>query len=203
MSSSRYATFIDAGHLRAAIAFAAAGMPAKQMEIEFEPVRLSALLREAAARMCPHATFTRHFFYDGSNSLHPAPSHDMINRHGDFVLRLGKMKDNGQQKGVDTMLALDMALKASDRVIDDVILLGGDYDLVPGFDAAKDRGARVHLIDLRAANAPPCRELFLAADSVDAWTIQHIASAGVARIKPAADFPRESPAAVRRVVHAA
>jgi hypothetical protein len=176
MTGSRYATFIDAGLLRSVFAQAVIGLPAARVRVEFDPTRLDEALRMAAARACPHSTITRHFFYDASSTRFPAPSHDLIARHGNFSLRLGKIKDNGQQKGVDTMLALDMALKARDRLIDDVILVGADYDLYPGFEAAKSMGARVHLIDLRALGAAPCRELYLAADSVIPWSLADVAA---------------------------
>lgn len=64
------------------------------------------------------------------------------------------------------MIAVDMGMIACRRMVDDVILIGSDFDIHAGFEAAKSRGARVHLVDLEAVGSRPCRELLVSADSV-------------------------------------
>jgi len=48
------------------------------------------------------------------------------------------------QKGVDVNMALDIVRYAQD--IDSIIVVSGDSDLVPAFDAARDRGAEIILV---------------------------------------------------------
>lgn len=64
------------------------------------------------------------------------------------------------------MIAEDMAMMACRRIVDDMILVGSDFNIHAGFEAAKSGGARVHLVDLEAVGGRPCRELLLSADSV-------------------------------------
>lgn len=42
------------------------------------------------------------------------------------------------QKGIDTLICVDMVKLVYSGRIDKVILIGGDHDLVPGIEAVKD-----------------------------------------------------------------
>ena len=86
-----------------------------------------------------------------------------------FTVKLGKLQQpphsNGDyvppvQKMVDVMLALDI-VKASNR-FDNVIVLTGDLDFVPAFDAARENMCEVTLVHINRVD----QELLMAASSV-------------------------------------
>lgn len=86
-----------------------------------------------------------------------------------FEVRLGKlafrgMNDNGQpmfqQKRVDLMLGVDMALLAGKNRVGNVVLLSGDSDFTPAIEAAKREGVLTTLWHGgNTANAKPSYEL--------------------------------------------
>ena len=84
-----------------------------------------------------------------------------------FSVRLGHLARRGpdgfgrytfQQKRVDTMLGVDMALLAAKHVIQEVILVAGDSDFVPAVAAAKSEGVLTRLVHGRNYHAGLWRE---------------------------------------------
>lgn len=59
----------------------------------------------------------------------------------------------GEEKGIDVMLALDIALGARDRHFDVAVLVSSDTDLVPALEAALDAGVRVETATWSGPNA--------------------------------------------------
>ncbi len=166
----QYATFIDAGCLRSCAQRGTLRPSGWLAEPTFAPSALGQLLKAAGAQACPESRLLRHYFYDGAKNRFPSDAQAAIAKAADFEGRWGKINLSGVQKGVDTMIAVDMAMMAAHGVIQDVIFVGSDYDIHPGFVAAKSCGARAHLIDLELVGSRPCRELVESADSVIAWT---------------------------------
>lgn len=70
-----------------------------------------------------------------------------------YTVRLGKLAYRGtvrrkkkfEQKGIDTLLCVDMVNLATTHQISDVILLAGDSDYIPGIKIAKEHGVSVIL----------------------------------------------------------
>ncbi len=64
-----------------------------------------------------------------------------------FEIRLGRLKDSSKgipkQKGVDTLIALDMLAKAYENHYDVGVLLAGDDDFLEVVTSVKDTGKRV------------------------------------------------------------
>jgi len=92
-----------------------------------------------------------------------------------FEVRLGRLayRGNGtdgkpifQQKRVDCMLGVDMALLAGKGKITNVSIFTGDSDLIPAVEAAKKEGVLVTLWhgSLTSVETKPSRELFEIAD---------------------------------------
>jgi uncharacterized LabA/DUF88 family protein len=86
-----------------------------------------------------------------------------------FVVRLGRTAFRGvseagaaiyQQKRVDTLIAVDLAVMAAKRSIRHAVLLAGDSDFVPAVQAARAEGTAVHLVH-RGAH----RDLIAACDT--------------------------------------
>lgn len=92
-----------------------------------------------------------------------------------FEVRLGRLAYRGvgsdgkpifQQKRVDCMLGVDMALLAAKGKITHVSIFTGDSDLIPAIEAAKREGVLVTLWhgSLASDETRPSRELFEIAD---------------------------------------
>lgn len=71
-----------------------------------------------------------------------------------FSLRLGKLAFRGidnngnrlfEQKGIDTLLSIDMVNLAATKQVSDIILLAGDSDYIPAIDVTKIHGVGVIL----------------------------------------------------------
>jgi len=71
-----------------------------------------------------------------------------------FEVRLGKLEYRGvnqqgepifEQKRVDILLGVDLAVLSAKRAISDAILVTGDSDLLPAIACAKDEGVLVRL----------------------------------------------------------
>jgi len=80
----------------------------------------------------------------------------------DFVLRAATGLPIFEQKRVDLMHGLDMALLASKRQISDVVLFSGDSDLLPAVEAVKSEGVLFRLYHGNAQR--PHAELYGVAD---------------------------------------
>ncbi|MCY2953169.1 MAG: NYN domain-containing protein [Planctomycetota bacterium] len=79
---------------------------------------------------------------------------DALQRIPRFEVRLGRLefrgkKDNGdpifEQKRVDILLGVDLALLAAKHQITDAAVLAGDSDFLPAIQAAKTEGVVLHL----------------------------------------------------------
>jgi len=75
------------------------------------------------------------------------PKFDAIRLLDMYDVRLGRLvySDNGEprQKGVDSLIAIDMLTKAFRKDCDEVVLLAGDSDFVEVVKAVKDAGVKV------------------------------------------------------------
>ena len=110
---------------------------------------------------------------------------DALNYVPRFQIRLGQLAIIGedargrkifQQKRVDLMLGVDMALLAGKGKINSVALFSGDSDHIPAVEAVKQEGVIVTLWHgaLEGANAPS-RELFKICDERVAFTPEIVA----------------------------
>lgn len=91
----------------------------------------------------------RQFWYDGIPDSGPHRYQRTL-RHIDGVqLRAGQLIEWGDrrtQKGVDTRLVADMVLHAVRGHVNEIVLVSGDADMIPGVQVAIEHGVRVHLI---------------------------------------------------------
>ena len=72
-----------------------------------------------------------------------------------YMVRLGRLEYRGmgqdgrpifQQKRVDILLGVDLALLSAKRQIQTAILIAGDSDFIPAIKAAKDEGVAIVLV---------------------------------------------------------
>jgi uncharacterized LabA/DUF88 family protein len=80
--------------------------------------------------------------------------HDFMSRLPRFTVRQGRLKFRGldssgqpifQQKRVDIMLGLDIALLSAKHQITHIAIVAGDSDLLPAFEVARTEGVSVWL----------------------------------------------------------
>lgn len=115
------------------------------------------------------------FWFDASRLDRPLHDfHRELMSHPDVSLFLGTLRSNGvtwTQKQVDSMIVVrlhELAMAGHD----DIILIAGDEDLVPGVRAAQRWGSRVHLWSIKdrdRSSSPADSTLAAACDSL--WLI--------------------------------
>lgn len=108
----------------------------------------------------------RTYYYDGLPDLNYTDEltkrkkfHDRINRlFGDFEVRTARLVKNNhhwEQKGVDTIIALDMVEKAVSNQYDVAILVSGDLDHLPAVKSVKNLGKHVYGVYYEASYSEP------------------------------------------------
>lgn len=70
-------------------------------------------------------------------------------------LRLGRLSNSGEQKGVDLRIGLDLVTHARNRVMDLAYLVSGDDDLTEAVEEAQGHGVQVLLLAAPDANGHP------------------------------------------------
>ncbi|MBI1902192.1 MAG: NYN domain-containing protein [Planctomycetia bacterium] len=120
-----------------------------------------------AEKMSGGKEVLRTYFYDCLPYQSPSPTDDERIRFGKrqgfhaaldrlprFQVRLGRLefrgyKDNGkpifEQKRVDILMGVDLALLAAKHQVTDAAVLAGDSDFLPAIIAAKQEGVVIHL----------------------------------------------------------
>ena len=76
---------------------------------------------------------------------------DWIAQHPGVTLRLGRVNQKGNQKGVDGAIIRDLLTLAKNDAITDVFLMSGDEDLIEGVTGVKDLGIRVNFLRLKTS----------------------------------------------------
>lgn len=155
----RLAIFIDGGYLD------------KIAELEFgmfvDFSKINEEIRSIIARTAPDIEVLRSFYYHclpyQSNPPTPIEAQRFskkqaffksLSRLPRFEVRTGRLVFKGldanaepifQQKRVDLLLGLDLALLSGKRQVSHLVILAGDSDLLPAFKVAKDEGLLVWL----------------------------------------------------------
>ncbi|MCB1301954.1 MAG: NYN domain-containing protein [Tetrasphaera sp.] len=117
-------------------------------------------------------------------------------------LRLGRLSQTGEQKGVDLRMGLDLATYGRNRVVDVIYLISGDDDLTEAVEEAQFHGLQVVIMavpDQRGRPHAVARNLQREADNViliDAATID-------AAVKPVALPPALIPGGEDKSVESA
>lgn len=78
--------------------------------------------------------------------------HKMLTRLPKYEIRLGRLARRGddyEQKGIDTLLSIDLVNLAATKQISDAILIAGDYDYVPAIKVVKEHAVNVTLYHSR------------------------------------------------------
>ena len=90
----------------------------------------------------------RVYWYDASKDALFTDEHKRIGLLPDVKVRLGRISFNGEQKGVDLKLGLDLVGVARNRAASVAFLMSGDDDLAEAVEEAQDLGMKVVLVGL-------------------------------------------------------
>jgi hypothetical protein len=138
------ALLIDAGYLLAAAGqlFCGSGSRAR-VGCDYEA--LIAALRAELERRSPGCRVFRAYWYDATIDARPTVELLRIGRTAHVKLRLGRLA-KGRQKGVDSMMCLDLLTLSQRRALERIYLVSGDEDLREAISEAQGYGVEVELI---------------------------------------------------------
>lgn len=124
----------------------------------------------------------RVYWYDASKDGLFTEQHKRIGLISGVKVRLGRISYNGEQKGVDLRLALDLVGVARTRAASIAYLVSGDDDLAEAVEEAQDLGMKVVLLGVnkpesRLGVASVAEHLALTADAIETIPDQLLDSA--------------------------
>jgi len=175
---SRTCIFLDGGYLQ------------KVLEKDFNRQRVD-FARVGPLLAAGYEPLLRTYYYNCLPYQSPDPSAEererfskaekfiySLQRLPNFQVKLGRLEFRGtdsvtnrpifEQKRVDVQLAVDLVTLAFSRQIATAIVVAGDSDFIPAFDAAKNQGVRIVLFHGQKNSAH--RDLLLAADVTTVMT---------------------------------
>jgi uncharacterized LabA/DUF88 family protein len=144
------AIFVDAGFLLAVGGTHVAGT---SLRSAFK-VNYQKLIQGILKRTAEHSGLDvlRVYWYDASKDALFTDEHKSIGLLPDVKVRLGRISFNGDQKGVDLKLGLDLVGVARNRAASVAFLMSGDDDLAEAVEEAQDLGMKVVLVGLDNPN---------------------------------------------------
>lgn len=149
----RVSVFVDAGYLFAQGSKAIKGSSVKR---EFLSLNLDKVISEVickAEELSRGAPLLRIYWYDAVGPHGLTLEQGQLSSTDNVKMRLGTLNGRGQQKGVDSMIVIDMIELARNHAISDAVLIAGDEDVRVGVQFAQNYGVRVHLIGIEAVNS--------------------------------------------------
>ncbi|MFC4394703.1 NYN domain-containing protein [Arthrobacter sedimenti] len=144
------AIFVDAGFL---IAVGGTHVAGTSLRSAFR-VDYDKLVQGILKRTAEHSGLDvlRVYWYDASKDALFTDEHKRIGLLPDVKVRLGRISYNGEQKGVDLKLGLDLVGVARNRAASVAFLMSGDDDLAEAVEEAQDLGMKVVLVGLDNPN---------------------------------------------------
>lgn len=165
---NRIAVMVDAGYLFAAGSTALVGRVEQRGKLMLNHSDLITALTELAEEISG-ARLLRVYWYDGS-SAGPTAQQLALAHHENVKLRLGFVNSFGEQKGVDSLIVIDMITLARNRAVSDILLVSGDEDTRVGVQQAQEFGIRVHLLGIQGKTGNQSNFLKQEADTTRSWT---------------------------------
>lgn len=168
----RAAVFVDAGYLFAAGSRVIANEKLARGELHLDYDAVLKLLGDLTQQITG-LPLLRIYWYDGT-ATGPTPQQLALAYRPSVKLRLGFVNQQGQQKGVDSLVVTDLINLARNRAMADALLLTGDEDIRVGVQQAQEFGVRVHLIGIAPARDNQSGFLVQEADSVRELTTAEV-----------------------------
>lgn len=160
---NRFGVFVDAGYLIACGVGQCLGRPAPRTAVQIDYLGLIRSLHQHCQAM-DRDELLRMYWYDGAFGGIHGPDHLAIAAQPDVKVRLGRVTKAGGQKGVDSLIVLDMTTLARERGIVSAYLVSGDEDLREGVLASQQLGVRVTLLGVSALGSSQSQMLIREAD---------------------------------------
>lgn len=188
------AIFVDAGFLLAVGGTHVAGTSLRSaFRVNYEKL-IQGILRRTAEHS--GLEVLRVYWYDASKDALFTDQHKSIGLLPDVKVRLGRISFNGEQKGVDLKLGLDLVGVARNRAASVAFLVSGDDDLAEAVEEAQDLGMKVVLVgvdnpDHRLGVQSVAEHLALRVDSIIALPTALVEECFT---KYVAEEPRPTPA---------
>ena len=165
---STCALYIDAGYLLASAATRVTGTSLRSgIHVDYSML-ISSLVDTAQARS--GLPVLRVYWYDSARNGIPDVQQERIGELPKVKLRLGRFGVNGEQKGVDLRMGLDLVAHARNGASDVFFLVSGDDDLTEAVEEAQVHGVQVVLLAVPTATGAShgvSRHLIRAADELD------------------------------------
>ncbi|PPH55763.1 NYN domain-containing protein [Rathayibacter sp. AY1E1] len=209
---SRSALYVDAGYLIAAAATRLTGSSIRR-GIAVDYTRLLADLITMVEQRSG-LPLLRVYWYDAARDGKATPTQEEIALLPRVKVRLGRIGVDGEQKGVDLRIGLDMVGHSRTGAVDTMYLLSGDDDLTEAVDEAQAQGVQVIVLAVPSRTRlghGVSRHLSFAADGLEILDAQ-LLEASIRTAAPAGvelDVPIEtsstrspSPADIARIAAA-
>ncbi|MEY8043575.1 NYN domain-containing protein [Saccharopolyspora cebuensis] len=177
---------VDAGYLLTAMAKRATGTSLRNgIEADHEVI-ITALISHATEGS--GLPLLRVHWYDSARKGIPDHTQERIGLIPRVKLRLGRTGYNGEQKGVDLRMGLDLIAQARNTAARAIYLVSGDDDLTEAVEEAQAHGVQVIVLAVRTHEGEPhgvSRNLRAAADGLDLLSTEAL-DAAVSPRNPAA-----------------
>ncbi|WP_305093164.1 NYN domain-containing protein [Prescottella sp. R16] len=160
--------YIDAGYLLASAATRVTGTSLRSgIHVDY-----AALIRSLVdtAQTRSGLPVLRVHWYDSARNGLPDAQQERIGELSKVKLRLGRFGVNGEQKGVDLRIGLDLVAHARNGTSDVFFLVSGDDDLTEAVEEAQVHGVQVVVFAVPTVEGKPhgvSRHLVRAADELD------------------------------------
>ena len=142
--TARCSVYIDAGYLLASCATRVTGTSLRSgIHVEFG--KLIDGIRSQAEAITGQKVLRLHW-YDSARFGTPDPQQQRIGELPRVKLRLGRFGLDGQQKGVDLRLGLDLVTHARNGAAESFLLVSGDDDFTMAVEEAQAQGVEVLLL---------------------------------------------------------
>ena len=140
------AIYVDAGYLLASSATRVSGTSLRRGVAVDHAALIGGLIEQVEADS--GLPLLRVNWYDsgGRPGGMPDVHQDNIGLLPRVKLRLGRLSQSGEQKGVDLRMGLDLATYARNRVVDVIYLVSGDDDLTEAVEEAQFHGLQVVIL---------------------------------------------------------
>ncbi|MFZ2530096.1 MAG: NYN domain-containing protein [Rhodococcus sp. (in: high G+C Gram-positive bacteria)] len=160
--------YIDVGYLLASAATRVTGTSLRGgINVDYSALIRSLIATAEAASGLP---VLRVYWYDSARNGIPDMRQERIGELPKVKLRIGRFGFNGEQKGVDLRIGLDLVAHARNGTSDVFFLVSGDDDLTEAVEQAQVHGVQVVVLAVPTAKGEPhgvSRHLIRASDEID------------------------------------
>lgn len=150
---NRLGIFVDAGYLFAQGSRAISGNTELRANLSLKEGELISQLIKTSAELSGGIPLLRIYWYDAVGSRGLTLEQQRLASSNNIKMRTGTLNAQGQQKGVDSMIVIDLLELSRNHAISDAVLVTGDADLLVGMQFAQSYGVRTHLIGIEVEGA--------------------------------------------------